>query len=354
MSFRKRERPNASSQPLPRGVRPSAANGVPVTSSGCMSLDTVLSGHGGMPVGSGLVIEENGTTDFSSVLLRYFAVEGLLQGQNLWIGGGVGEHWVRDLPAATDVVAEDETSNKRLEERMKIAWRYSSLGDFGSGLRAQNRPLPSNNNNADSPKDPYCHAYDLTKRMITTTMADQLHYSPPCSGSGDPFTPLLASLVQTIQKTTGIIRCVLPGVLSPAVYPPSASQSKYLVKFANNLRAILRAHPSRLLVMMSMPLDLYPRETSSTTWVELLMDGIIELTPLPPNPADRDGPQGLLKIHKVPLLERLSMEADLSFKVTRKRFSIEAWSLPALGEEEPREGGGTLKDVKPTNIDISF
>lgn len=353
MSFKRRENPKSQIQALPKGVRPSAANGSPVTSSGCHSLDTVLSGHGGIPVGSGILLEENGTTDFSSVLVRHFAAEGLLQGHNLWIGGGIGESWVRDLPVPTDMKQEDESSTKRLEERMKIAWRYSSLGDFGTGLRShhqQTRPA------AASEKEPYCHAYDLTKRMpITPDLSTQVFNSPPCAASGDPFAPLLSSLIHTIQSTQGIVRCVVPGLLSPAIYPPNASQSKYLIKFINNFRAVLRAHPSRLIVVMSMPLDLYPRSTSTTTWMEILLDGVIELTPLPPMPTpDRDGPQGLLKIHKVPQLERLSIEADLSFKVSRKRFSIEAWSLPALGEEEPREGGGSLKDVKPTNIDISF
>lgn len=358
MSFKRREKTSGSGGlALAKGLRPSAANGHPVTSSGCNSLDTVLSGHGGIPLGCGILVQENGTTDFASVLLRYFAAEGLCQEQHLWIGGGLGEAWARDLPAATDAMQEEETSNKKLEERMKIAWRYSSLGDFGTGLRPQGRPMgvaTLSGTGSTASKEPYCHAYDLTKRMNTAPLAPQIHSSPPCSSTGDPFTPILASLVQTVQSTSGIVRCVLPGLLSPAVYPPNASQSRYLIRFINNLRAILRAHPTRLLVIMSMPLDLYPRHNSSTAWIEILMDGIIELTPLPPNPADRDGPQGLLKIHKVPMLERLSIEADLSFKVTRKRFSIEAWSLPALGEEEPREGGGTLKDVRPTNIDISF
>lgn len=350
MVFVRREK--ADTRPLPKGVRPSPATGTPVTSSGCESLDTVLSGHGGIPLGSALLIGEIGTTDFAAVLLRYFAAEGLLQGHDLWIGGGLGYPWLTNLPAPTDAVLEDDNSVKKLEERMKIAWRYSSLGDFGTGLRNQSRPAPITQ---DSQSDPYCHSYDLTKRLTLSSYKDQVVCSPACAFSGDPYSTLLASLVEILQKSKNIIRCAIPGLLNPAVYPPSASQSKYLIKFINNIRAILRAHPSRLIVMMSSPLDLYPRSTSTTTWMEILVDGVIELSPLPPSPSDdREGPQGLFKIWKVPLLERLSIEADLSFRVSRKRFSIEAWSLPALGEEEPREGGGTLKYVKPTTMDISF
>lgn len=48
---------------------------------------------------------------------------------------GFGEQWVRDLPA---VVGDAEDGGKRKDsggsERMKIAWRYERLGEFGSGI----------------------------------------------------------------------------------------------------------------------------------------------------------------------------------------------------------------------------
>ena len=347
MSFKRRD--NSAARELQPGVRPSASNGVPVTSSGCQSLDSVLSGHGGIPLGSILLLEENGTTDFTSVLLRYFAAEGLNQGHCVWVGGGIGDSWFKDLPLSTGNTAEEIASDKMLDERMKIAWRYSNLGEFGTTQRQSTAPAASTEPN----KKPYCHAYDLTKRAVLEPDAKTAS-SSGCAQSGDPFAPILASLVERLKQTNGVIRCVIPGLLSPALYPPSASHTKYVIKFINNLRVLTRLHASRLITMISIPLDLYPRKSQTTTWTEILVDGIIELQPLPPSMADRDGPQGLLRIHKVPGLERVVSEADLSFKVSRKRFTIEAWSLPALGEEQPREGGGTLKDVKPTNIDIAF
>lgn len=350
MSFKRRENRSSPAAALAKGVRPSAANGAPVTSSGCQSLDTVLSGHGGIPLGSGVLIEENGTTDFAGVLLRYFAAEGTLQDQSLWIGGGLGESWIQNLPMAIDTPAGSDFSDSKLNERMKIAWRYSNLGEFSTSSRKQ---TTDDCKTSDAAKERFCHSYDLTKRMSSNTLSN-FFFSPVCASTGDPFVPLLASLVDTIKKTSGILRCVLPGLLSPILYPPNASQSKYVIKFVNNLRAILRAYPSRLILMVSMPLDLYPRASQTSTWMEILLDGVIELLPLPPDPSDRDGPQGLLKIHKVPQLQRLSMEVDLSFRVSRKNFTIEAWSLPALAEEEPREGGGQLKDVRATTVDISF
>ncbi len=359
MSFRKRlptqnaeTNANANVNANTRGVRASPANGLPVTSTGCASVDSILSNHGGLPLGSGLLVEENGTTDFASVLLRYFAVEGLMQEHDVWHGGGMGESWFRELPAVTDAV-EKETDS-RLSERMKIAWRYASLPDVNARPGAQNRDKQQ----ARGPEEraeSYCHSFDLTRRFALDNRLHNLHASPPCSSSGDPFAPILASLVDTLAKTKGILRCIVPNLLSPTTYPPNASQQKYVVKFINNLRAILRAHPSRMSLMISLPLDLYPRTSSTTAWIQILMDGVVELLPLPvTNYKDRDGPQGLLKIHKVPMTERIVMEHDLSFKVSRKRFSVEAFSLPPHDSMEAGEGGGTLKDTKSTTVDVSF
>ena len=84
MSFRKRNAvistssasqaatPKTDNAPVP-GVRPSPHDSRPITSTGTPSLDNLLAGHAGLPLGTSLLIEEHGTTDFSGVLLRYYA-----------------------------------------------------------------------------------------------------------------------------------------------------------------------------------------------------------------------------------------------------------------------------------------
>lgn len=111
------------------GVRPSAIDGRPITSTGSITLDGLLAGHGGLALGSSILIEENGTTDYAGALLRFYAAEGLLQGHHVHVVG-LPEHWGRELPGA---VGESEKTEKREEmsERMKIAWRYERLGQFG-------------------------------------------------------------------------------------------------------------------------------------------------------------------------------------------------------------------------------
>lgn len=150
MSFRKRNIgvspgvdraaiPNASAQPAPAepnpGIRPSPDDGRPTTSTGTPSLDGLLAGHAGLPMGKILLIEENGTTDFAGALLRYYAAEGVVQEHKVHVVG-VPEQWGRSLPGliGTAESLEDKRSDKRKDEKMKIAWRYERLGEFGAGI----------------------------------------------------------------------------------------------------------------------------------------------------------------------------------------------------------------------------
>lgn len=116
--------------PPPPGVRPSPINGQPTTSTGTPSLDALLAGHAGLPLGCSLLVEEPGTTDFGGALLRYYAAEGIVQGHAVTVVG-FGEAWARDLPA---VMGDPDEARKGGAERMKIAWRYEKLGEFGSGI----------------------------------------------------------------------------------------------------------------------------------------------------------------------------------------------------------------------------
>ncbi|KAK0311273.1 Elongator subunit elp4 [Friedmanniomyces endolithicus] len=143
MAFRKRNvvvgrgRPSESastSSPaeIATGVRPSPLTSHSVTSTGTPSLDDILGGHSGLPLGSSLLIEESGTTDFAGALLRFYAAEGICQGHVVHLVG-LGEAWVRGLPG----IAEERGSRKKAvssdaDEKMKIAWRYERLGQVGA------------------------------------------------------------------------------------------------------------------------------------------------------------------------------------------------------------------------------
>lgn len=96
------------------------------------------------------------------MLVRFFAAEGVLQGHKVFVAlggggaggvgaaGGGGERWGRDLPGLAagaprtqlgkqgdddgggEGVKKEQAGGEK-KEKMKIAWRYERLGEFGGG-----------------------------------------------------------------------------------------------------------------------------------------------------------------------------------------------------------------------------
>jgi hypothetical protein len=123
-------------QLAPPGTRTSPLDGRLTTSSGAASLDSIVA-HSGLPLDHSMLIEEVGTTNYAGVLTKYFAAEGLMQGHKVFVVGE-GEHWGRELPGLVDVESKESSPSKGKDneiDRMKIAWRYESLGDFGTSRR---------------------------------------------------------------------------------------------------------------------------------------------------------------------------------------------------------------------------
>lgn len=93
--------------------------------------------------------------------MKFFAAEGVLQGHKIFVvlgGGGAGaagggERWWRDLPGLAADASQTQVGKKQGDddddgggvgskkeevgeykrEKMKIAWRYERLGEFGGG-----------------------------------------------------------------------------------------------------------------------------------------------------------------------------------------------------------------------------
>ncbi|KAK4985506.1 Elongator subunit elp4 [Elasticomyces elasticus] len=363
------------------GTRPSPLTGHPTTSTGTPTLDNILGGHAGLALGSSLLIEESGTTDFAGALLRYFAAEGILQGHTLHVVG-VGEQWVRELPGvvghADDTkeggVKESKTREER--ERMKIAWRYERLGEFDAQRLSRAVPdrFPSKpSEDAATTAVPFCHTFDLAKRLIISPeQASRIHHIPIPSATTPPFTPILRTLSHALATPpqTTIHRLIIPALLSPTLYPPHASTPAQLLQFLHSLRALSRQHPSRLATLLSVPTFLHPRSTGLLRWAERLSDGVIELQPFPhlvsagPAAAAGEGggggdsePQGLLRVHKLPVNSERGGAAggeDLVFVVSRRKFVIRPFSLPPVeGDREAQRGEGD-SGVMPSQKSMEF
>ncbi|OJD40688.1 paxneb protein [Diplodia corticola] len=376
------------------GIRPSPVDGRPTTSTGTPSLDGILAGHAGFALGSSLLIEESGTTDFAGALLKYYAAEGITQGHTVHVVG-LGEPWGRMLPGLVGVAdgeAETVPSGSKNKERMKIAWRYERLGEFDAEKRiggargpAERAPPGASATSPASPDiavpPPFCHKFDLAKRLeFPAGLSINYIPLPPPYQQTSPFTSILQNLSTKLASSPAstIHRLVVPSLLSPALYPPHSGQPAFLLQFLHALRALLRKYATRLTVMLSLPLELYPRSSGLVRWAELLSDGVLELQPFPhlmdtygelassgAATASEERPQGMLRVHRLPVWHErggggggvAGVGDDLAFTLSRRKFVIKPFSLPPVeGDTEAQgalgaEGGGSGKQTK---VDIDF
>lgn len=415
-----------SSPGLP-GVRPSPLDGRPTTSTGTHSLDELLGGHGGLALGHSVLIEESGTTDFASTLLRCYAAEGVLQGHTVHVVG-VGAHWGRELPGVVsshigggEGVIKDGGGDAVESDRgkMKIAWRYEKLGDVvagPSGARggdslipsyvgllylnikscanahavscswrltitaspAPNRHLPPSPGSQPDPRatpSVFCHFYDLTKRLsIPSSSPINFLSLLPVGHQTSPFTSIIQALTQQLSSSplATVHRLVIPTILSPVFYPPHASNPLNILQFLHSLRALLRQYTNQFTVMITLPLTLYPRSTGLVRWMEILSDGVLELTPFPHSTetgpsittsgaatTQEEKPQGMVKVHRLPVFHENGRGCgagagggdDMAFTVTRRKFAIKPFSLPPVeGDTDAQSGevgvGGTKADLE--------
>ncbi|KAI3330844.1 Elongator complex protein 4 [Ustulina deusta] len=378
MSFRKRSsvisssgstrvaQANTDSTPVP-GVRPSPLDGRPTTSSGTASLDSLLAGHSGIPLGTSLLIGEHGTTDFAGMLLRYYAAEGLVQGHQIHVLG-LHEGWRADLPGLSTDSKSSSKSEASSEDKMKIAWRYESLGSTGIARDREAQRAPSVSNAGAI--TPFCHSFDLTKRLSPSDVKGQIgfHQSMVISGPGaqqtSPFKAFIRDLSLKLANSppSSVHRVIAPNLLSPTMYASSSSLPQEVLQFLHALRALLRQHPKNLTVLLTLPLSLYPRTTGLTRWMELLCDGVLEFIPLqsttihkpPPSSnserKDEEKVQGLIKVHSLPIFHEKGGGShsgldDQSFSLSRSRgLIIKPFYLPpADGDENETTAGDSGK-----------
>ncbi|KAM5354349.1 hypothetical protein ACJ41O_000998 [Fusarium nematophilum] len=369
MSFRKRNvvigSPAASTsvarqeKSLAPGTRPSPLDGRLTTSTGTQSLDQLLAGHAGMPTGTSLLIEETGTTDFGGVLLRYYAAEGLVQGHHIHLLG-FGDGWRRELPGLGSLdssKSSGKTASSSSDDKMKIAWRYETLGQRNVPTRdPQVATAPGYTASI------FCHGFDLTKRLESSAIKGQLHAMPVdgplTSPTQTPFQRFISDVTSRIKNSppSTVHRIVVPSLLSPTLYSFAASQPQEILKFLHALRALLRQFPTQLTAFLTVPTTLFPRSSGLTRWMELLSDGVLELIPLQHQapitrePGSEDKGQGLLRAHSLPVfhekgggLEGTWNRENLSFKLSSSSgLVITPFSLPPIGDEEE-----TTKASKP-------
>lgn len=126
--------------------------------------------------------------------------------------------------------------------------------------------------------------------------------------------------------------------------------------------------------MITLPLTLYPRSTGLTRWMELLSDGVLEFAPFPSTAvatkappglttAQEEPPQGMLKIHRLPVFhekgggggESSGFGDDLAFTLGRRKgLVIKPFSLPPVDGDAEGQQGAEGNQGKATKVNLEF
>lgn len=220
----------------------------------------------------------------------------------------------------------------------------------------------------------FCHVFDLAKKLEHPADATMsfLKLSPHVERS--PFSSILDELHTGLAESPvhTLHRLVIPGLLSPQLYPPHSSLPHKILQFLQGIRVLLSAYSNRLVAMVTLPLSLFPRSSGLVRWMELLSDGVIELTPFPHSSgetltskptagesgANEEPPQGLLNVHRLPVFHERgggssAVGADWAFTLSRRKFRINPYSLPPIeGDNEAQQTGPVGQQPKKSDMEF--
>lgn len=340
------------------GVIPSPVTSQPTVSTGCSDLDKIMQ-HLGLPLGSILLVEESGTTDFTSVLLRNFAAQGVVHSRAdknsscHVVVVGPPAAWGKDLPGEYKGTTKEQKKARIAQETnkvsvanmaendLKIAWRY--------GIKSSTPEAEPVIN------EKYSTQFDITQRLLPGASAAEMSFVP-LSPSYATVVDQVSRIVEQHLRQGKVVRVVMPGFLNPLLYPPQCSSPGYVIPFFHLMRALVAQTP-HVVLAASVPLDLYPREGVIAQVLESLSDAVVQLQPFNMamaamvERAYKDQPskiqQGLVHVIKVPVLSARGMmmvrHGEYAFKNGRKKFEIEEWGIPVEdGEEEEKQ---TTKNI---------
>lgn len=231
---------------------------------------------------------------------------------------------------------------------------------WNAGSPAPNRSIQQVDSGPVEDKAVFCHTFDLARRLMLPVGA-AINYIPLSRTTSTPFGAVIQDLQQHLASSPShtIHRLVIPSLLSPAIYPANSAQPSSILHFLHALRALLRQYPTRLTTIATIPLSLYPRSSGLVRWMEILSDGVMELSPFPYSQLeslatsagttkDEEKPQGMFAVHKLPVFQEKGggggaegLGEDLAFTLSRRKFVIAKFSLPPLeGDREAQEEAG--------------
>ncbi|AET40926.1 Elongator subunit ELP4 Ecym_7073 [Eremothecium cymbalariae DBVPG len=345
------------------GIRPSPATSQQTTSTGSQDVDKLL-GHMGLPLGQSLLIEEQTTTDFASILAKSFASQGVIhnrvEGGNAMKNGNthlvlftLNKNYARELPGVFKGSKKEVKRSKISEEEsrvtvqnlagttsghqptryqdLKIAWRYGLVDEEGK----------SKVDVSDSETYPhYNHQFDTTSRLLPAPTSAEVSYISPIQPVKTILKQLEAMILNSGNK---LLRILIPNLLNPVMYPPKLCQLQEVMPLLHGIRALVKKYSHKCVLFTTISTDLFKSHTGLfLNQIETLFDSILILEPFnqemlqflekacksQPNKVQH----GLVHIKKLPVFsERGEMhlvKSEWAFKNGRKKFAIEEWSIP--------------------------
>lgn len=351
------------------GIRPSPLSGTFVTSTGCEDLDKVLT-HMGLPLGHSMLVEEEGTTEFNSILAKIFAAQGIVYNRLASGGkttGGSNDNgnthlivlsfyqmFAKELPGLYKGSKKDIKKSKISDEQsklsiqnlaentstpsrykdFKIAWKYKLADEEKEKLNAKKSTNTKEIN--DEYKD-YNHQFDITSRIMPAPSNSEISFISP----NLPISTILTQVEQIIKRQNNkLVRIIIPSFLHPAMYQADYFSLSKSISLIHGLRSIVKVHEDRCVLFATVSTDILNKLLRIQ--LENIFDAVVDLEPFPqdmlqfleriyksqPNKVQH----GLLHVLKLPVFsERGEMQvkkSEWAFRNGRKRFEIDEWSIP--------------------------
>lgn len=190
---------------------------------------------------------------------------------------------------------------------------------------------------------------------------------PTVLASQTIFSEFIVDLRSKLKAAPSLVhRVIIPGLLSPTLYPTNACRPDNVLRFLHSLQSLLRQFSTQLTVLVSLSTSLHPRHTGLCKWMEHLFDGVIELVPLQQptsmrqSHAEGSKAQGLVRVHSMPIyhergggVEGCWKREDMAFRLSASHgLVIMPFSLPPVGLDE--QPGVTSKPEQPKTQDLDF
>ncbi|XP_050676994.1 elongator complex protein 4 [Leptidea sinapis] len=351
-------------------------NNILFVSSGIPSLDYVVGG--GLPTGGIFGVEEDVLGSYGRVLTKYFIAEGVVSNHHLFIASAdqSPEETVKELPQPCVNPSNDRTSSN-VNNEMKIAWRYESLGKVESSFDYESN---------------FGHHFDLSKHIdVETVKKCRITYCDlrKCKNSNEDKSKhvfrndLYYNLIRKIENTLSnkeydrdsnnksILRISIQALGSPMWFSVDCDEEpldcnaygKDLIKFLYCLRRLIQ--DKNAVAFVTIPSHLFDDDHLMNRLLYSI-DNAVRIESFSgsnkeTNPVYSEY-HGLFHLTKLSAMHSLvpfvPSSLDLAFKLKRKKFVIEKLHLPPeLQDSSEREqdditaipktcGGFRKKDIE--------